>query len=238
MPEAAADEAAARVIAWLESRGSTAVRDGMARFALPPERAFGIPLAALRIQAKRLGRHHALAASLWASGWYEARLLACFVDDPAQVDVAQMDRWCADFDNWAIVDTACTALFAATPHAWGRVAAWACRAAEFEKRAGFALLWSLAAHDKTAEDARFIEGLASIEHAADDPRNFVKKAVNMALRAIGKRNPALHAAAVEVALRLAAQKQPAPHWIGKHALAELTSPAIGLRLARRTRSRH
>ncbi len=226
---------AASVIAWLAQSGSPAVRDGMARFAIPSERACGISVANLRIEAKRLGRDHALAEALWASGWYEARMLACFVDEPAEVSAAQMDRWCSDFDNWAIVDTACFSLFDATPHAWEKTGAWSTRTTEFEKRAAFALLWSLSTHDKTATDARFIDGLALIEHAADDPRNFVKKAVNMALRAIGKRNAALNAAAIEVAQRLAADPRPTPHWIGKHALSELTSPAMGLRLAKRAR---
>ena len=234
MPDATASDAAS-VIDWLAQSGSAAVRDGMARFAIPSERAFGIPVAALRIEAKRLGHDHQLAAALWASGWYEARMLACFVDAPAEVTAAQMDRWCSDFDNWAIVDTACFALFDATPHAWSHVDAWATRTAEFEKRAAFALLWSLSTHDKMAADARFIDGLALIEHAADDTRNFVKKAVNMALRAIGKRNAMLNAAAIEVAQRLAADTRPTPHWIGKHALSELTSPAMGLRLAKRAR---
>ena len=234
MTESTADNAAS-VIAWLVQNSSPAVRNGLARFAIPSDRAFGIPVATLRTEAKRLGRHHELAETLWTTGWYEARMLACFVDEPAKVSAAQMERWCSDFDNWAIVDTACFALFDATPHAWGKVDAWAARTAEFEKRAAFALLWSLSTHDKTAADALFIDGLALIEHAADDPRNFVKKAVNMALRAIGKRNAALNAAAIEVAQRLAADKRPTPHWIGKHALTELTSPVMGLRLAKRAR---
>lgn len=223
------------VLAWLERTGTPAVRLGLARFAIPSEKAFGIPVAALRIEAKRLGRDHELAATLWASGWYEARMLACFVDEPAQVSAAQMDRWCRDFDNWAIVDTACFALFDATPHAWGKVTAWAGRRAEFEKRAAFALLWSLASHDKTAADASFIDGLKLIEQAAADPRNFVKKAVNMALRSVGKRNAALNAAAIETATRLDASRDATAHWIGKHALAELASPAMAARLAKRAR---
>ncbi len=223
------------VLAGLERTGSPAVRDGMARFAIPSDKAFGISVAALRIEAKRLGRNHELAAALWASGWYEARMLACFVDDPAQVSPAQMDRWCREFDNWAIVDTACFALFDATPHAWAKVAAWAGKRAEFEKRAAFALLWSLSVHDKTASDAPFIDGLTLIEQAAADPRNFVKKAVNMALRAVGKRNPALNAAAVETATRLAASSDATARWIGRHALTELASPAMAARLVKRAR---
>jgi 3-methyladenine DNA glycosylase AlkD len=223
------------VLAWLERSGSPAVRVGLARFAIPSDKAFGISVAALRVEAKRLGRNHELAAALWVSGWYEARMLACFVDDPAQVSAAQMDRWCREFDNWAIVDTACFALFDATPHAWAKVAAWAGKRAEFEKRASFALLWSLSVHDKTAGDAPFIDGLTLIEQAAADPRNFVKKAVNMALRAVGKRNPALNAAAVETATRLAASSDATARWIGRHALTELASPAMSARLAKRAR---
>ncbi|MEP7101138.1 MAG: DNA alkylation repair protein [Burkholderiales bacterium] len=231
----ATDDTAADVIAWLQRSGSPAVRAGMARFAIPSDKAFGISVATLRTEARRLGRSHALATALWASGWYEARMLACFVDEPAQVSAAQMDRWCGGFDNWAIVDTACFALFDLTPHAWLKVGVWATRRAEFEKRAAFALLWALSVHDKTAGDAPFIDGLRLIEQAADDERNFVKKAVNMALRAIGKRNPALNVAAVETARRLAALPAATPRWIGKHALRELTSPAMGERLAKRAR---
>ena len=153
--------------------------------------------------AKRLGRNHELAAALWDTGWYEARMLTSFVDEPARVTPAQMDRWCRDFDNWAICDTVCFHLFDRTPHAWAKVAQWRDRRDEFVKRAAFALLWSLTVHDKRADDEPFAEGLPLIERAATDERNFVKKAVNMALRAIGKRNPALNAAAVTVARRLA-----------------------------------
>lgn len=226
---------AAPVLAWLECRGSAAVRDSMVRFAISPNKSFGVPVAELRTEAKKFGRSHELATALWASGWYEARMLACFVDEPAQVSAAQMDRWCRDFDNWAIVDNACAALFCATPHAWGKVAAWAGKRAEFEKRAAFALLWSLSVHDKTAGDAPFIDGLKLIEQAAADPRNFVKKAVNMALRAVGKRNPALNAAAIETATRLAASSDATARWNGKHALVELASPAMAARLVKRAR---
>ena len=147
----------------------------------------------IQLLAKRLGRSHELAAALWNTGWYEARMLASYVDDPACVTPAQMDRWCRDFDNWAICDTVCFVLFDRTPHAWRKVEQWSSRRDEFVKRAAFALLWGLTVHDKGADDARFVQGLCLVERAADDDRHFVKKAVNMALRAIGKRNPALHA---------------------------------------------
>ena len=141
-----------------------------------------------------------------------------------------MDRWCRDFDNWAICDTICFNLFDRTPHAWAKVAQWSGKRSEFEKRAAFALLWSLTVHDKHAGNEQFVQGLALIERAAADERNFVKKAVNMALRAIGKRNRALNAAAVAVARRLAASQEAAARWVGKDALRELTSPGVARRL--------
>jgi len=224
------------VVASLKRMGTKKVRDGMARFAIPSEKAFGIAVGDLRKYAKRLGQNHELAEGLWKTGWYEARMLAAFVDEPERVTPAQMDRWCKEFDNWAICDTVCFHLFDRTPHAWRKVTQWSSRQDEFVKRAGFALLWSLTVHDKQAEDERFVAGLALIEQAADDERNFVKKAVNMALRAIGKRNAALHAAAVAVAQRLAESPQAAARWVGKDALRELTSPAVTRRFAGRRRT--
>jgi len=225
------------VIAELKRRGTKAGRDGMARYAILSDKAFGVSVGALRQLAKRLGTDRDLAAVLWKSGWYEARMLATMVDDPAQVTVAQMDRWCGDFDNWAICDTACFHLFDRTPHAWGRVSAWAKKKDEFGRRAAFALMWGLSVHDKRSGDAPFLEGLALIERAAGDDRNFVKKAVNMALRAVGKRNPALNTAAIAVARRLAASEQPAARWNGKDALRELTGASVARRLAAKRKTK-
>jgi 3-methyladenine DNA glycosylase AlkD len=143
------------------------------------------------------------------------------VDDPGAVTSAQMDRWCRDFDSWAICDTVCFHLFDRTPLAWTKVGKWAKRKPEFEKRAAFALLWGLSGHDRTAPDARFREGLVVIERAASDERNFVKKAVSMALRAVGRRNAALNKAAVAVAERLAASSDATERWVGKDALKDL-----------------
>lgn len=218
------------VIAWLKRQGSKAGRDAMARYAIPSDKAFGVSVGALKRESKRLGRNHELAAALWISGWYEARMLATFVDEPEHVSAAQMERWCRDFDNWAIVDTACFALFDRTPHAWDKVAQWAGRREEFQRRAAFALLWSLTMHDKRASDAQFVKGLQLIEGAASDERNFVKKAVNMALRAVGKRNAALNAAAVTVAERLSKSEDPTARWVGKDALRELKSASVLRRL--------
>ncbi len=227
----AAKDRARQVVAWLEKRGSRAARDGMARYAIPSDRAFGVSVGALKKEAGRLGRSHELAAALWDSGWYEARMLAAFVEEPERLSAAQMERWCREFDNWAICDTACFALFDRTPHAWRKVGEWAGRRDEFVRRAAFALLWSLSVHDKTSGDAPFLRGLRLIERAATDDRNFVKKAVNMALRAVGKRNPALHLAAMMVARRLAASPDAAAQWVGRDALRELTSASVLRRLA-------
>jgi 3-methyladenine DNA glycosylase AlkD len=157
-------------------------------------------------------------------------MLTAFIAEPARVTPSQMDRWCRDFDNWAICDTLCFHLFDRTPHAFTRVEQWSDRRAEFEKRAAFALLASLAGHDKTAGDEPFLATLPLIERAATDGRNFVKKGVSWALRGIGERNRTLNVAAVEVAQRLAVSSDAAARWIGKDALREITSPK-GLRAA-------
>jgi 3-methyladenine DNA glycosylase AlkD len=219
------------VVAWLERTGSKQVRDGMARYAIPADHALGIPVGVLRKKAKELGRDHRLAAALWATGLYEARMLATFVDDPAEVTPAQMDRWARDFDSWAICDTACFALFDRTPHAWAKVDQWAEKKPELVKRAAFALLASLAAHDERSGDERFLHGLTLVEAAAGDARNFVAKGVNWALRGIGKRGRTLHAAAVAVATRLAASDDKTRRWNGKDALRDLASPATKRRLS-------
>ena len=208
-------------LAWLESQGSEAGRTSLARYGIVAKNASGVPVGKLRDHGKRLGRDHALAEALWDTGWYEARLLACFVDNPAEVTVEQMDRWAAGFENWADCDTACFHLFDRTPHAFGRVHAWAGREEEFVKRAAFALLASVAGHDKSGDDAPYLAAMPLVERAAADPRNFVKKGVSWALRSIGlKKSPALRAAARELAARLAASTDPAARWVGKDALRE------------------
>jgi 3-methyladenine DNA glycosylase AlkD len=223
------------VLTALERRASAAVRNGYARFALPREGALGVAMKDIQALARQVGRHHELADPLWDSGVYEARLLVAYVADPARLTVAQMDRWCRDFDNWGVVDTLCFALFDRSPLAWGRVAAWARRGPEFEKRAAFALLWALALHDRTSGDAKFLEGLRRIEAAAADDRPYVKKALHMALCAIGKRNTALNRAALAAARRLAEGDTASARSIGRTAARELTSPAARRRLAARDR---
>jgi 3-methyladenine DNA glycosylase AlkD len=215
---------------WLKSHSTKATLEGMARYAIPSDHAYGVAMKDIKALGKTLGRNQALASALWDTGVYEARMLASFVGDPAQLTSAQMDRWCKDFDNWAYCDTMSFNLFDRTPHAWAKVKQWSSRRSEFEKRTAFALLWSLTVHDEHAGDEAFIQGLALIEREASDERNFVKKAVNMALRAIGKRNRALNAAAAAVARRLADSKDATEKWVGRDALRELTSPAVTRRL--------
>ena len=215
---------------WLKRHSTKKTREGMARYAIPSDHAYGVTMKDIKTLGQTLGRNHALAAALWETKVYEARMLASFVGDPEKLTPAEMERWCRDFDNWAFCDALSFNLFDRSPHAWGKVAEWSKRRKEFEKRTAFALLWSLTVHDKRAGDDQFIRGLGLIERAAGDERNFVKKAVNMALRAIGKRNRALNAAAVVVAQRLANSKDPTERWVGKDALRELTSPAVTRRL--------
>ncbi|MBM3740832.1 MAG: DNA alkylation repair protein [Acidobacteria bacterium] len=206
---------------WLKDHATQATLDGMARFAIPSDHALGVTMKDIKILAKQLGRNHDLATALWDTGVYEARMLASLAGDPARLTAAQMERWCRQFDNWAICDTMCFNLFDRTPHAWDLAAKWSSSKSEFVKRTAFALLWSLSRHDKQAGNDKFIQGLALIEREATDGRNFVKKAVNMALRAIGKRNPALKAAAIETARRPAASSNSTARWVGSDALKEL-----------------
>jgi 3-methyladenine DNA glycosylase AlkD len=209
------------VVAWLQKHATTATRDGMARYGLPSDKAFGVPVGVMKKQAKLLGRDHELALGLWETGWYEARMIATFLAEPGEMTPQQMDQWCNDFDNWGICDTACFHLFDRTPHAWKKVSLWAKRREEFVKRAAFALIASLSVHDKEADDEAFMKGLRFIEKAATDERNFVKKGVNWSLRCVGKRNANLHAAAISVAESLATSDDPSAKWIGKDALRDL-----------------
>jgi 3-methyladenine DNA glycosylase AlkD len=159
-------------------------------------------------------------------------MMTPFVDEPARVTPAQMDRWAKDFDNWAVCDALCFHLFDRTPHAWRKIEKWSRSREEFVRRAAFALLASVALHDKTAADAPFLKALPLVERAASDDRNFVKKGVSWALRGIGRRNAALNAAAVKLARRLAESTEPSARWVGRDALRELTGPVVRRILAR------
>ena len=217
-------------LSCLEQMSTAHDRANLARFGITAPKAFGVSMVNVQILAKRLGRSHELALALWDTGWYEARLLTSFVDEPTRVTRAQMDRWCRDFDNWGICDTVCFHLFDRSPHAWAKVAKWHDQRGEFVRRAAFALLASLALHDKTTGDQPFVESLTLIERAATDERNFVKKGVSWALRLIGRRNRALNVQAVTVARRLSASRDATARWIGRGALKELTGPIVMRRL--------
>ncbi|MEQ1691322.1 MAG: DNA alkylation repair protein [Gemmatimonas sp.] len=219
-PSPVADQVAF-AMTWLTRKATKHDRENLPRFGITATNALGVSMANIQLLAKQLGRRHELALALWDTQCYEARLLASFVDEPQRVTAAQMDRWCRDFDNWGICDTLCFKLFDQTAHAWPMVTTWSTRRNEFEKRAAFALLASLALHDKAATDAQLLHGLTLIERAANDDRNFVWKGVNWALRSVGRRNAQVRAAAIALSARLAESPVQAERWVGKGALKEL-----------------
>jgi len=208
-------------LAWLSAHSTPKDVANLEHFGINAKNALGVSMANLQVLAKRVGPNHELAAALWKTGCYEARMLASLIDEPERVTAAQMERWCRDFDNWGICDTVCFKLFDRCAHAWEKAEEWCGRSAEFEKRAGFALLASLAGHDKKAGDPQFLAGLAWIEREAGDDRNFVKKGVSWALRRTATRNAKLREASAALALRLAASGSAAARWIGKDALRDL-----------------
>jgi 3-methyladenine DNA glycosylase AlkD len=198
----------------------------LARFGLPTDKAFGVPVGVIQRYARTVGRNHGLARALWRTGWTDARMLAAFVGEPDQVTPAEMEAWCRDFDSWGIVDTVCFKLWDRSPHAWVKARQWARRTPEFERRAGFVLMACLAAHDKSAADRAFLPFLPLIEKGAADERNFVKKGVSWALRAIGHRSARMHAAAVKTAAGLARSTDPVKRWVGKDVLRDLERPTV------------
>jgi 3-methyladenine DNA glycosylase AlkD len=224
MNDAAAADRAKAILDELRSLGSEENRAGMARFGINTDTAYGIPMTVLRPIARRYRRDHDLAVALWQTGQHEARILAAMIDDPQKVTRRQVDSWAADFDSWDLCDQACGRLFALTPFVNAKVVRWAKDKREFVRRAAFALIAGYTVHAKRVADAEFIAFLPLIEAAATDPRNFVRKAVNWALRQIGKRSPTLHAPALAVAKRLAASEDRTARWIGKDAVRELTDP--------------
>ena len=228
-----ADDRVGKCLLELKKKSSETKRAGLARYAIPSDKALGVAMADIQAIGKRAGRDQALAEALWDTGIYEARLLAAYVGDAVELTAARMDRWCRDFDNWAVCDTLCFALFDRSPLAWRAVERWAKRRAEFQRRAAFALLAGLALHDKKAEDVLFLRGLEWIEAAADDERNFVRKAVNWALRSIGGRNLDLHRASLILAKRLSTSSNPTARWIGKDAHAQLSRPLVVNRVEKR-----
>jgi 3-methyladenine DNA glycosylase AlkD len=213
-------------MAALERHGTAKGRESLARFGIvTKDKVLGVGMKDIQAVAKLIGTNHTLAEALWNTRVYEARMLTAFVANPARVTPAQMDRWAKESDNWAVIDTLCFKLWDQTPHAWDKIVKWTGarpgKNDEWVKRAGFALLASVALHDKAAKDKPFLDGLKRIEAAAEDERNFVKKAVLWALRGIATRNAGLKREAIATAKRLAGSEDSTSRWIGKTALREI-----------------
>jgi 3-methyladenine DNA glycosylase AlkD len=224
---------ATEILQHLQSLSNSENVVGMARFGIRARKVYGVSLPQLKRIARQAGQDHRLAQELWSSGAHEARLVACLIDNPAEVTSRQMDRWADEFDNWAVCDGCCLHLFAKVPFAGEKAVLWCGRSEEFVRRAGFALMAVLAVHDKKADDALFLTWLACIKDASTDERNFVKKAVNWALRQIGKRNPRLNEATIRTAKAIQKLDSNSARWIAGDALRELTSDAVRARLQER-----
>jgi 3-methyladenine DNA glycosylase AlkD len=214
------------IIAHLLSKKNPANIAGMARFGISSANTLGISMKDLRAFAKTIPRNHELALRLWDSGIHEARILAGIREEPKAVTPEQMEKWVGDFDSWDVCDQVCMNLFDRTPYARQKAIAWSSREEEFVKRAGFAMMASLAVHDRHAPDTDFDAFLDRIIAESDDPRNFVRKAVNWALRQIGKRNPALCTKAIAAARVIARKDSKTARWIARDALRELEPHAI------------
>jgi len=218
------------IIECLRAQANPANVTGMARYGISTKGALGVPVPALRKLAKETGRDHALAEQLWNTGIHEARIMATLVDDPALVTSRQMDRWVRDIDSWDVCDQACQNLFRYSPLAYGKARQWARAKREYVRRAGFSIMAGLAVKDKHASDEQFAALLPLIAEAAGDDRNMVKKAVNWALRQIGKRDRRLHKLAIAAAEEIHRQASRSARWIAADALRELRNPATVARI--------
>ena len=204
--------------------------EGMARYGINTKNALGISIYVLREMAASIGKNHLLAQELWNTGIHEAMLLAVFTEEPEKVSQAQMESWVKDFDSWDLCDQACTDLFDQTPFAYKKAAQWSGRGEEFVKRAGFSLIAGLAVHDKKASDEEFVRLFPIIKRESCDERNYVKKAVNWALRNIGKRSTGLNKAAISLAKEIMGIDSKTAKWVAADALRELTSEKVQKRL--------
>jgi len=220
------------LIKKLKSLSNPEAVAGMARFGINPKNTFGVSIPVLRKMAKQIGRNHLLAQRLWNSRIHEARILAGMIDLPEKVTEKQMERWVREFDSWDVCDQVCSNLFDRTKSAHKKAIGWSKRGEEFVKRAGFVLMATLAVHDKESGHKEFSKFLPIIKREAQDERNFVKKAVNWALRQIGKRNLALNRMAIKTAKEIQGIDSKAAKWIASDAIRELTSDAVRKRLHR------
>jgi 3-methyladenine DNA glycosylase AlkD len=223
----------AEVLRELKTLADPEARAKMSYWGINVPKAHGVSAPLLHTLSRHIGKDHALAEQLWASGIHEARILAALIGEPEKVTSAQMDRWARDFNSWDVVDTACRYLYAFAKPAWSKTDAWSGRPEEFVKRAAFSLMAYLSYIDKQATDARFVRLLKVIERESDDERNFVRKAVNWALRNIGKRNLRLNGDAIRAAERIRLRGSRAARWIAADALRELKSAAVQKRLRRK-----
>lgn len=214
------------VLRELESLADAKAVEGMARFGISSKNTYGVSIPRLRVVAKKIGRNHVLAQQLWSSGIHEARILAGMIDSAEVVTEEQMESWVKEFDSWDVCDQVCSNLFDKTKLAHRKAVEWSRRREEFVKRAGFVLMAALSVHDKKAKDEAFLKFLPIIKRESIDDRNFVKKAVNWALRQIGKRNIALNRAAVATAEEIQRMDSKSARWIASDALRELTGEAV------------
>ncbi len=205
----------------LKSNSNPEYLESLRRFGVQGERALGVRMPVVRALANQYEKNHALALDLWDTEVHEARILATLLDKVSTVTETQMETWVQDFNSWDLCDQTCSNLFCRTPYAYHKALAWSERQEEYVKRAGFVMMAGLAIHDKKAEDAQLAHFFPLIEREAYDERNFVKKAINWALRQIGKRNAALRSIAMLTAERLTIHELPTARWIGKDALREL-----------------
>lgn len=223
----------AEIIEKLKSLSNPKNIEGMARFGINPKNTLGVSIPELRKIAKDTGRNHVLAQKLWDSKIHEAMLLAGFIDEHEKVTEKQMEAWVKDFDSWDVCDQVCSNLFDKTEFAWEKAVEWTKREEEFVKRAGYVMMACLAVHDKKAQDADFEKFFPLIKKGATDERNFVKKAVNWALRQIGKRNSALNKKAIKVGKEIQEMDSKTAKWIANDALRELQNKRTLERLSKK-----
>ena len=221
------------VIEKLKSASNPDSVKGMARFGITPENTFGVSIPSLRKIAKETKKDHTLAQQLWDFGFRETMILASMIDEPDMVTQEQMEKWVLDFDYWEICDQCCMNLFEKTNFAYEKAVEWSSRTEEFVKRAGFVMMARLAVSDKKADDSKFEQFFPIVLREADDGRNFVKKAVNWALRQIGKRNLALNVKAIDVAKEMQKIDSKSARWIANDAIRELSGEAVQNRLRRK-----
>lgn len=218
------------ILERLKSLADAKAVEGMAKYGITPEKTYGVSIPALRGIAKEVGTDHGLAQRLWKTDIRETRILASMIDDPRTVTEEQMESWVRGFDSWEICDQCCQNFFEKTKFAYQKAMEWSSRDKEFIKRAGFVLMARLAVSDKKADNKEFVRFLSIIKRESSDNRNFVKKAVNWALRQIGKRNLTLNQMAIKTAKEIQQMDSGSARWVASDAIRELTSEAVQERL--------